>query len=227
MDPSGNPAQQSAKLSSLQHTVHRPHLSSPLEEDMPPAYHMVVDPNMPIPNLTSPYDEDEADAEKEDDTNDTPDITINASTQIRGSGNIVSIAQMDSVRIATLITSLLENSSTPSSETPSMSAPVAEQERTTTSRVRGVRRWANVNITVNCGATVIGDRNIVGPGLGDVARQVQMAQRNQALKAQQAQKMGMGVNGVQTPPMSRSGSAQSEGKRKAEEFGEGGGKRQC
>ena len=193
---------------------------------MPPAYHMVVDPNMPITNLASRYDEAEEEVEKED-SEDTPDITINASTQIRGSGNIVSIAQMESVRIAALITSLLENSSTPSSETPNMSSPAAEQERTITSRVRGVRRWANVNITVNCGATIIGDRNIVGPGLGDVARQVQMAQRNQALKAQQAaqaQKMGMEM---QTPPMSRSGSAQSEGKRKAEDFGERGGKRQC
>jgi hypothetical protein len=44
-----------------------------------------------------------------------------------------------------------------------------------------------VNITVNCGATIIGDRNIVGPGLGDIARQMQLAQRNAAMQAHQQQ----------------------------------------
>lgn len=59
---------------------------------------------------------------------------------------------------------------------------------------------------MNCGATIIGDRNIVGPGLGDIARQMQIAQRNQAallaqqraaaMAAGQAQKMASPQNGA-------------------------------
>jgi hypothetical protein len=217
---------------------------------MPPAYHMVVDPNMPIPNLRSPYDpEEEVEKEEEEDDTDTPEITINASTQIRGSGNIVSIAQMDSVRIANLITSMLNGSPATKEEAPDTPSPAATPAQTSRTQVRGVKKWANVNITVNCGATIIGDRNIVGPGLGDIARQMQMAQRNQALHAQQVlqkqqqaavqgQKIGSPpsgmprgppqYHGVQTPPMSRSGSEDGGLKRKAEDCAaEGRVKRQC
>jgi hypothetical protein len=203
---------------------------------MPPAYHMVVDPNMPIPNLRSPYDpEEDDDVGNEED--DTPEITINAATQIRGHGNIISIAQMDSVRIANLIASMLNGEETKTSYAcpPIPSSP--SQERTTRTEVRGIKKFPNINITVNCGATIIGDRNIVGPGLGDVARQMQMAQRNAAM---QRQAQGKGVafppgtvpqfHGVATPPMSRSESLQGETdgvKRKAEEGAEGAAKRQC
>ena len=87
----------------------------------------------------------------------------------------------------------------------------------------------------------------MGPGLGDIARQMQMAQRNQALHAQQmlqkqhqaaaaaaqGQKLGSPLvgmgNGVQTPPMSRSGSEQGVKRRAEDSVGdaEGGVKRQC
>jgi cytochrome c551/c552 len=224
---------------------------------MPPAYHTVVDPNMPIPNLRSPYEEDDDTEKEEEEDIDTPEIIINASTQIRGHGNIVSIAQMDSARIAGLITSLLNredkngDEKTPDTATPSSSSSppqTATQERTSRTQVRGTtKKYPNtINITVNCGATIIGDRNIVGPGLGDVARQMQMAQRNQAAAAAQGKGQGMPspppsampanstpqYHGVATPPMSRSGSLQSEGvKRKAPHEdgvgGEGGAKRQC
>ncbi|KAI4695577.1 hypothetical protein J4E81_005903 [Alternaria sp. BMP 2799] len=160
----------------------------------PPAYHTVVDPSLPIPNMTNPYDPQEEDCDAQETPDDTPEITINAATQIRGHGNIISIAQMDSVRIANLIATVLSGESieagkmgeedaaatgrpiTPESPT----TATARGECTSTTQVRGVKRYSNINITVNCGATIIGDRNIVGPGLGDIARQMQMAQRNQA-----------------------------------------------
>lgn len=155
---------------------------------------MVVDPNMPIPNMRNPYDPEEDD-EKEDE--ETPEITINAATQVRGNGNIISIAQMDSMRIATLIATMLNGGTVPelttppqptSSRTPT-SIGVLPAERTKTPRI---------NVTVNCGATIIGDRNIIGPGLGDVARQMQAAQRNQTLQARQQQRQAQGQN--VTPP---------------------------
>ncbi|KAF1911889.1 hypothetical protein BDU57DRAFT_413930, partial [Ampelomyces quisqualis] len=150
----------------------------------PPAYHTVVDPNEPMPNVRNPYDHEEED-EKDDD--DVPDITINAATQVRGNGNIISIAQMDSVRIANLIAIMLHGGKMPEPTSPSQPAP-AQTLPSLASLVdepRPLRAYPKINITVNCGATVLGDRNIVGPGLGDIARQMQLAQRTQASQAQQ------------------------------------------
>lgn len=159
----------------------------------PPAYHMVVGPETQAPSMSSYESEAE---EREDSEDETPEITINAATQIRGNGNIISIAQMDSVRIANLVATILSGDSV-SSDTPTapqtpplsppLSPPQASVANQSTSRTKARRGGLNVNITVNCGATVIGDRNIVGPGLGDIARQMQLAQRNAALQAHSQQ----------------------------------------
>lgn len=188
-------------------------------QDMPapPAYHMVVDPHAPSSHVhhTShvPYTHpDTHDASKDDcdsDCDDVPEITINAATQIRGTGNIVSIAQMDSIRIASLIAKLLkggddniDNTSSPPSppQSPPTQAEASSSPLATLANLASAaassskpseplkeRRLPRMNITLNCGATIIGDRNIVGPGLGDIARQMQVAQRNQAVMMQQRQ----------------------------------------
>lgn len=149
----------------------------------PPAYHMVVDPAMAIPDVNSPYDSED-EAEKDGDC--IPEIIINAATQIRGAGNIVSIAQMDSARIATLVTTLLNEGSLPNVACPPQIPVSSPSTSRTETRTKPCRK---LNITVNCGATIIGDRNIVGPGLGDIARQMQIAQRNAViLAAQQKQR---------------------------------------
>ncbi|RMZ68868.1 hypothetical protein GMOD_00002752 [Pyrenophora seminiperda CCB06] len=203
---------------------------------------------MPIPNLRNPYDHMEEDEDKDED--DAPEITINAATQIRGHGNIVSIAQMDSVRIANLISSLLTgdpNKASPDSSVHPLTPPSSTARYPATSRteMRGMKMYPSINITVNCGATIIGDRNIVGPGLGDIARQMQIAQRNQAAQQQQAaqaaqaaaqaqaQAAAMAAAGqgqkmasastIATPPMSRSSSLHSDAyakKRKTDDSGE-------
>jgi len=259
MDPFRNLALQNSKVQTLLQDQQRLPQTTTSGSDMPPppAYHTVVDPTTPLPNMHNPYDAD--DEEKEDD--DTPEINVNAMTQVRGHGNIISIAQMDSVRIANLIVALL-NGAVPPSPTVSSSqetdagqqVPQASQAEAAGSsgahrtqsesqRPRAWRRDARhmpkVNVTVNCGATVIGDRNIVGPGLGDIARHIQMAQRNQMVQqqqmAQQQQQqkqqqqqmnanrptaipipnsgLGFSVGGHahMTPPMSRSSSFGSQG----------------
>lgn len=157
----------------------------------PPAYHMVVDPEARTPNMSSPYDP-VAEEEREDSEDESPEITINAATQIRGNGNIISIAQMDSARIASLVATILcGDSAAPSDSTastpPASPPPVPVTSLSSTRTERKRKGGLNVNITVNCGATIIGDRNIVGPGLGDIARQMQLAQRNAALQAHQQQ----------------------------------------
>jgi hypothetical protein len=243
MEPHRNPALQNAKLQTILqlHTALRSEPSCAEDMAAPPAYHTVVDPNMPIPNMRSPYDPEEEEEEKEED--DTPEITVNAATQVRGHGNVISTAQMDSMRIATLLAAIL-NGKIPEPGSPlqqpqtlpSMAAPRPED--------RTKRTFPRINITVNCGATVVGDRNIVGPRLGEVARQMQISQRTQALQAQQQQAQGQktsspvqppemsGEAQAATPPMSRSPSLQSDAsggaKRKAEdEHDENAAKRHC
>ena len=200
MEPSRPDALQGAKESTLQQTLSSEINSRPASrlalDDLsaPPAYHMVVDSEMSTSTATSPYMHDEEEYDREHDGDHTPEIVINAATQIRGHGNIISIAPMDSVRIANLITSVLncdelDEATRPLTPPSPPSLATAPPERTSKTQVRGIKRYPNINITVNCGATVIGDRNIVGPGLGDIARQMQMAQRNQAaLLAQQQQR---------------------------------------
>lgn len=195
MDPWRNPALHNAKLQAILSSYRNPHQEDS-EQDMPapPAYHMVVDPEASTPNMSSPYDlEDEERTENSED-GEIPEITINAATQIRGNGNIISIAQMDSVRIANLVATILSGDPVPSDSTtpPTPPTPASPPQAPVTSlrssRTERRRKCGlNVNITVNCGATIIGDRNIVGPGLGDIARQMQFSQRNAALQAHQQQ----------------------------------------
>lgn len=157
----------------------------------PPAYHMVVDSEALRTTTSSLCDTEEEEKMESSEDEETPEITINAATQIRGNGNIVSIAQMDSMRIANLVAKILsgdivpDTSTTPLTPPSPLQAPVTQLRSSRTEhRKKGV---LNINITVNCGATIIGDRNIVGPGLGDIARQMQLAQRNAALQAHQQQ----------------------------------------
>lgn len=149
----------------------------------PPAYHMVVDPEAPTPDMSSPYDLDDEERSESSEDEEIPEVTINAATQIRGNGNIISTAQMDSVRIANLVASILFDKSVQTDAATAPQAPVTNLHSSRTEQRK--KGCINVNITVNCGATIIGDRNIVGPGLGDIARQMQIAQRNAALQAQQ------------------------------------------
>jgi hypothetical protein len=93
-----------------------------------------------------------------------------------------------------------------------------------------------INITVNCGATIVGDKNVVGPGLNEIAKQMQMANRNRpgtpaSASAPQASQavQGQALQGtLPTPPMSRNSSltggesrAGAAPKRKAEDEADG------
>lgn len=185
MDPHRNSALNNAKFQSILQSLNntsRP--SNEAEMPAPPAYHTVVDPNDPIPNVRNPYDPEEED-DKDDE--DVPDITINAATQVRGNGNIISIAQMDSARIAHLIAIVLHGGKMPEPTSPSQTtqAQTLPSLASLVAEPKPSRSFPKINITVNCGATILGDRNIVGPGLGDIARQMQVAQRTQAMQAQQ------------------------------------------
>jgi hypothetical protein len=234
MDPHRNLGLNNAKLQAILQSRYTNSRTTSEADDMPapPAYYSVVESSVPIPNVRNPYDPEEEHDNNDDD--ETPEITINAATQVRGNGNIISIAQMDSVKIATLVGGMLRGDNTTEPATPSSQSPQGQTLPSLASMTSLPRPYPKINITVNCGATIIGDRNIVGPGLGDIARQMQMAQRNQAAQAQQQQQQAaqnqrpspaasqaqaglaqqpLGMFGMHapTPPMSRSSSLQSEG----------------
>lgn len=167
MDPFANRGLQDAKL----HTSTSTRAMPP-----PPAYEMVVDPNAPIPNLRSPYDPEE----EEDKTDEIPEVIIHAATQIRGHGNIISVPPMDATKIVGMLHTMLFGPVSPTSPVPPQNAATqGASDHGHEARMKALR----INITVNCGATVVGDKNIVGPGLGDIARHMQVANRNQAQRA--------------------------------------------
>jgi cytochrome c551/c552 len=167
---------------------------------------MVVDPNTPIPNLQSPYDPED---DEKDDEEALPEVTINATTQIRGHGNIISVPPMDAVRIAGLLHTMMYGP--PGQHTQTDFHPGARQA---TMRKHDIPK---LNVTVNCGATIFGDRNVVGPALGDIARQMQVA-RQQQMQAQSSAKSGIqnpcpavpAPVPILTPMRSRTGSESGE-----------------
>lgn len=248
MDPSRNPGLHNAKLQTIlsnwQTSQSAPSPDSESETDMspPPAYHTVMQsPESLAEVMHRLYDAEEEDEMK---GTETPEININATTQIRGHGNIISIAQMDSMRIANLLAILIHGGIPPQTQANAQAqqenvhVPGPEHRPAQEKRV-----LPKINININCGATVLGDRNIVGPGLGDIARHMQLAQQRQQAQQQaqrQQQQNHASPNAattqpprpvfgfpapvpapLATPPMSRSssyGSAGSGGvKRKAEE----------
>ncbi|KAF2018630.1 hypothetical protein BU24DRAFT_458384 [Aaosphaeria arxii CBS 175.79] len=245
----------------------------------PPAYHTVVDSDAHIP-IRTPYmfpNEDNRNGFDDEEENDVPEVTINATTQIRGHGNIITVPQLDSARIAGMVVCVLNGGPPSPTTTAAAAAAATVQSQTATppqsnssddgnsnnnnsdnqsnnnnnqtpqtapaTARRIAKPFPRINVTINCGATVVGDRNIVGPGLGDIARQMQLqAHQRQQLQQQQAAATAAAqaqsariaaataasrplfqTHGFPTPPMSRSssGSSTAEGggagvKRKAE-----------
>jgi hypothetical protein len=182
MDPHRNPGLNNGKLQAiLQSQNSSPRTTSDTDEmPAPPAYHSVVDRDQRlVSSAHHPCDPEEQDK----DDSEIPDISVNATTQVRGNGNIISMAIMDSGRIANLIAALIYGEQPPSPLAPGQTLPSLASRFNP--GLKPLQEYPKFNISVNCGVTIIGDRNIVGPGLGDIARQMQQAQRNQALQAQQ------------------------------------------
>jgi hypothetical protein len=258
MDPSRNIALQNAKLQTILSNwqsenrqgsspfAPNPETESEIDMRPPPAYHTVVAPTESLPEMMHRlYDAEEEEEEGKD--AEIPEININATTQIRGHGNIISIAQMDSMRIANMLAILVHGGIPPQAQANGQGQPQGQQNNTPAPGVaprpaHERRELPKINININCGATVVGDRNIVGPGLGDIVRHMQLAQQRQQAQQQaqqqqqnqanpdsrpaQPQRPVFGVPGssqapLATPPMSRSSSFGSEGsggvKRKAED----------
>ncbi|KAK3077540.1 hypothetical protein LTS18_009961, partial [Coniosporium uncinatum] len=73
-------------------------------------------------------------------------LNINASTTIHGSNNLVSIPQLDSARLSAILVSALRQHAAQSQ----------------TMKADGSMRAAKVNVEIDCGISITGDRNVVG-----------------------------------------------------------------
>ncbi|KAF2120875.1 hypothetical protein BDV96DRAFT_595280 [Lophiotrema nucula] len=161
--------------------------STPPEIQSPPAYHMVVDPNAPIPNMNNPYhplddmddglnfDEVDEEAEESSEDDEGTELTINAQTDIIGHGNIIGFEPMDAKKVALLVWELMGKPQ-PGAEGAQPTVYAAGNADRAVLNVPG----QNMRITINCGTTVRGNKNILGPGLAELARTMAIARSRQA-----------------------------------------------
>jgi hypothetical protein len=106
-----------------------------------PATNLPYDPN---PNSNFTFNPFAADPEDDSEDGDPSSVLINASTQIRGTGNVVAIPLVDAPRISAALFAVLKAQS-----------------------AVGVARRGAINVQIHCGVTLVGDRNVVGlTGMG-------------------------------------------------------------
>ncbi|KAJ9647993.1 hypothetical protein H2201_008445 [Coniosporium apollinis] len=92
----------------------------------------------PPPAYTAHADFSSDPEEEEDECEPSTNITINASTNIQGSFNLVALPNNDPARLVAVVLGALNTSSARTS------------------------RRGDVHLNINCGITIVGDRNIVG-----------------------------------------------------------------
>lgn len=106
-----------------------------------------VDATAPPP----PYQDDDDDADSDDDSDDdTPthpiNLTINAANQIHGHNNLVPTTPSPMMEASRFSTVLLQ----------------AITQLNNANALQSRKPRIKVNLTVNCGTTIVGDRNVIG-----------------------------------------------------------------
>jgi hypothetical protein len=148
------------------------------EMPLPPPY-------TPPTNLSCFYPTEDGQEEEDEEEETTPstNITFNSPITIHGHNNIVSFSSADFTRMAAMIVATVQKSTT-------------------------VEPSRNININVNCGITVVGQRNLIGNG----------GIRPMALRQQMGQQVAAAAAATTTVPTG-TGASSSSLKRKAEEVG--------
>ncbi|KAF2706738.1 hypothetical protein K504DRAFT_64366 [Pleomassaria siparia CBS 279.74] len=172
----------------------------------PPAYHTVVRPNDPIDWGHNPYhpesdgdeesnpDPSDAEAESDDSSDEeSPDVNVNAAAIVLGSGNMVTVTPLTAHEVANAAMSIVReinpfatHQTTPTLQGPGGASSQLEVASQATDQALPER---SLNITVNCGTTIIGDRNLVGPQLLNVLQSFRARMYNQQRQAQQHRMM--------------------------------------
>lgn len=114
----------------------------------------------PLPETAPPpYSESEPDSDEEDDDDSDPaptKLVINAANNIQGSNNLVPTSPSplaDATRFSTLLLHAV-NQINSANATANQTATLSGQPRQ--------RRQLRLDLTINCGTTIVGDRNVVG-----------------------------------------------------------------
>ena len=127
--------------------------TTPTVTSPPPAYSL--DANGTAANDTNDtnpaadHDDNNANPDTDTDPPQTTTLHLNASTQIRGSHNLISVNPLDVPRFSALLLTLLRQQP-------------------------GYAR-TNLSLQLNCSIAVVGERNVVGTGLGAVGVRARVA----------------------------------------------------
>ncbi|XTI88444.1 hypothetical protein V2W45_1396276 [Cenococcum geophilum] len=151
-------------------TTTTPTITSP-----PPAYSLDANDtaanDINDTNPAADHDANDANLDTDKDPPPTTTLHLNASTQIRGSHNLISVAPLDVPRFSALFLTLL--------------------------RQQPGRARANLNLQLNCSVAVVGERNVLGTGLGVMGvrarvavQEVQGAQEAQGVGKRRAREVG-------------------------------------
>ncbi|KAK4507436.1 hypothetical protein PRZ48_001171 [Zasmidium cellare] len=115
-------------------------------------------PQHPPSTAPPPYSESDMESDDEDDSDDETSsssplkLTVNAAHSIQGSGNLVPTSATplaDATKFSTLLLHAVNQIN-------------AANKLASTSTTPTCRRPIKVDLTINCGITVVGDRNVIG-----------------------------------------------------------------
>lgn len=110
-------------------------------------------PPSTAPPPYSESDSDSDDFDSDDESSPPVKLTLNAAHSIQGSGNLVPTSATplaDATKFSTLLLHAVNQIN------------AANNRATASSRTPTCRRPLRVDLTINCGITVVGDRNVVG-----------------------------------------------------------------
>ncbi|KAI7496116.1 hypothetical protein KC367_g6899 [Hortaea werneckii] len=148
-----------ARLSQKQTTqsLHQQlHQQQPTPDSAPPPY---------MPSEHDDY-EDDSDDDEDNDHHPAPSplkLTLNAAHNIQGSNNLVPTSPSplaDATRFSTLLLAAVKQLNSAAAAAASEPLPSSSSSRRLPASKRGAP--LTVDLTINCGVTIVGDRNVVG-----------------------------------------------------------------
>ncbi|KAF2468050.1 uncharacterized protein BDR25DRAFT_373619 [Lindgomyces ingoldianus] len=159
--------------------------------NVPQANTPQTNPQSAAPANMDPESSDEgsdagAEQQQEQKNNDTFTLDVNSSLRVRGHGSIIGFTPVNPAEVARDTIRVLNQSGY-------LAANRNEEGQN--------HRPRNLNININSGVTVVGDKNIVGSGLEEVARQARVqSERGQLPQRADGQPKRQIIDGVLQPP---------------------------
>lgn len=139
-----------------------------IPDTAPPAYSAIAPSTHPV--AADPYDsEDDDDDDEDDDSTEDPSpvtVTLDATTSVQGQNNLVATgaALADATRFSALLLAAVQSLNARAEEEARLAAlaPPASSAAGAGATPRAIRPILRVNLVLNCGINVVGDKNVVG-----------------------------------------------------------------